>query len=107
MSISSAETKHTGRDPAVRPAIPGISVHHAGLVTGALFAGWHLLWSALVAAGLAQPLIDFVFWMHFIKPVYVVEPFSAVRAITLVAVTAIVGYVLGSAFAFLWNRGRR
>ena len=86
MSISSAETKRTGRDPAVQPAIPGISEHHAGL---------------------AQPLIDFVFWMHFIRPVYVVEPFSALRAITLVAVTAIVGYVSGSAFEFLWNRGRR
>jgi len=87
--------------------IPAISVNHAGVATGALFACWHLVWSALVASGFAQPLIDFVFWMHFIKPVYVVEPFAPLRALTLIVVTAIVGYVLGSVFAFFWNRMHR
>jgi hypothetical protein len=81
-----------------------ISQHKAGLVVAALLGGWHLLWSSLVAVGLAQPLIDFVFWMHFIKPVYVVEPFSVGRAAILVAVTATVGYAVGFLFALLWNR---
>ncbi len=26
---------------------------------------------------LAQPIIDFLFWMHFIKPVFVIEPFKS------------------------------
>jgi hypothetical protein len=81
-----------------------ISQNKAGLVVAALLGGWHLFWSSLVALGLAQPLIDFVFWIHFIKPVYVIEPFSLGRAGILVAVTATVGYAVGYLFALLWNR---
>jgi hypothetical protein len=32
-----------------------------GLVIAALIGGWHVIWVALVAAGWAQPLINFVF----------------------------------------------
>jgi hypothetical protein len=48
-------------------------------VLGAMLGSWHLLWSLLVALGVAQPLIDFLFWIHFIKPVYVIEPFAIER----------------------------
>jgi hypothetical protein len=54
--------------------------------------------------GAQQALIDFVFWMRFIQPVYVIEPFSPGRAGILVAVTATVGYGVGYLFALLWNR---
>jgi len=80
-----------------------ISVGKSGLVLGALLGGWHLCWSALVALKLAQPLIDFVFWIHFIKPIYVIEPFEITRAVILIIVTAGVGFVFGSAFALIWN----
>jgi len=56
-----------------------------------------------VAAGWAQPVIDFVFWMHFIKPVYVIQPFNLGTATVLVVVTAVIGFVVGSVFAVLWN----
>jgi hypothetical protein len=81
-----------------------ISPNRTGLVLGALLGSWHLLWSLLVALGLAQPLIDFLFWIHFIKPVYVIEPFALMRAAILVIVTATIGYVSGFVFALLWNR---
>jgi hypothetical protein len=80
-----------------------ISVGKSGLVLGALLGGWHLCWSALVALKLAQPFIDFVFWIHFIKPIYVIQPFEITRAVILIIVTAGVGFVLGSAFALIWN----
>jgi hypothetical protein len=76
----------------------------SGLVLGALLGGSHLLWALIVAAGWGQPLIDFIFWMHFLKPVFVVEPFSVGRAIVLVLVTGAIGYLIGLAGAVLWNR---
>jgi hypothetical protein len=81
-----------------------INPGRAGLVLGALIGGWHLLWSILVLLRWAQLLIDFIFWIHFIKPVYVVEEFSLGRAAILIIVTAAVGYVVGFCFAHLWNR---
>jgi hypothetical protein len=78
-----------------------------GIAIAAAFAGWHLSWSILVALGWAQPVIDFVFWMHFIKPVYVVEPFEVARAAVLLAVTAGLGFVIGWAFAWIWNAVHR
>jgi len=80
-----------------------ISVRKAGFVVAALYGAWHLCWSILVASGLAQPFIDFVFWMHFIKPVYVIEPFAIGRAAILLGVTTGVGFVIGSIFALIWN----
>jgi hypothetical protein len=76
----------------------------SGLVLGALIGGWHLLWAIIVAAGWGQSLIDFIFWMHFLNPAFVVEPFSIGRAIVLVLVTAAIGYFIGLAGAVLWNR---
>jgi hypothetical protein len=84
-----------------------ISPNKAALAVGALFGAWHLAWSLLVALGVAQPLIDFLFWIHFIKPVYVIEPFEIGRAVILIAVTVAIGYVIGLFFAILWNRIHR
>jgi hypothetical protein len=56
-----------------------------GLVIGALIGGWHLVWSLLVLIGWAQPIIDFIFWAHMIKPVYFVKPFDPVAAVVLPA----------------------
>jgi hypothetical protein len=52
----------------------------AGVTFGALLGGYHLCWSLLVALGWAQTLIDFVFWMHHIQPVFVIRPFSLTAA---------------------------
>ena len=84
-----------------------INPNKAGLAVGALLGAWHHTWSLLVALGLAQPLIDFLFWIHFVKPVYVIEPFEIARAAILIAVTAGIGYVTGLVFALLWNRLHR
>lgn len=76
----------------------------AGVTVGVLLGGWHLTWAILVAFGWAQPLIDFLFWMHFIRPVYVVTPFHPGIATILVVVTSAAGFVVAWLFSFLWNR---
>jgi hypothetical protein len=70
-----------------------INIRNMGYVFGFILGGWHLGWSTLVALKWAQPVADFVFWMHFIKPIYVIEPFEIVRAAILVFVTAGIGFV--------------
>jgi hypothetical protein len=79
----------------------------AGLVFGILMGAFHLGWALLVAAGWAQAVVDFVLWMHFIKPIYFVAPFAAGTAAVLVAVTTATGFVLAFLFALLWNNFHR
>ncbi|ANP47295.1 hypothetical protein ATE48_15915 [Candidatus Viadribacter manganicus] len=56
-----------------------------------------------MALGQAQPLLDYVFWMHFINPPYQVEPFDAERAGILVGVTAAIGMAGGVIGGVIWN----
>jgi len=74
-----------------------------GIAFGTLVGLWHLSWAILVAAGWAQPVIDFVFWIHFLKPAYIVQPFKVSTAVILFVATLAFGFVIGSAFALLWN----
>lgn len=73
------------------------------LTLGFLFSGVHLGWSALVLLGLAQPLLDFVFWAHMIESPFRVTGFNIVQAAVLIAVTFFVGYVVGWVFSKIWN----
>ncbi len=83
-----------------------LSTTTTGLVIGAMMGGIHLLWSVSVAAGWGQSILNFFFWMYFIKPIDVIEPFQSTRALTLVTISSIIGFVLGSIAARLWNRIR-
>jgi hypothetical protein len=80
-----------------------LDVGKTGLALGGALAAWHLLWAVLVAIGAAQIILDFVFWMHFIRPVYVVEPFEVARAVILIFATGAIGLASGAGFALIWN----
>jgi hypothetical protein len=84
-----------------------INANKTGLAFGVLLGGWHLVWVLLVLVGWAQPMLDFIFWLHLIKPVYTIEPFALGRAVGLVVLTAVVGYVGGWLFGLVWNRLHR
>ena len=81
-----------------------LSPNKTGLALGSLLGGWHLAWAIVVAAGWGQTLIDFVLWMHFIKAVFVVDPFTIGRAVILILITAAIGYCIGFLGAVVWNR---
>jgi hypothetical protein len=84
-----------------------VNPNKVGLVIGALIGGWHLIWSALVLLHWAQPILDFIFWAHMIRPVYIVKSFDLSAAVTLIVITAVSGYVFGFLGAIIWNRLHR
>ncbi len=75
----------------------------SGLILGLFLALVHTLWATLVAMGWAQPLMNFIFWAHFITPPYHIEPFEWARAAVLVGFVFLVGAIMGVAAALLWN----
>ncbi len=78
-----------------------------GLVFAILFGGWHLVWSILVATGVGQVLYDFILWAHMIHLAVTIGPFDLTASITLIVVTAILGYVIGYVASLVWNRMHR
>lgn len=73
------------------------------LTLGVFFAGIHVIWSALVAFGVAQAVLDFIFWLHMIRAVYLVDTFNLVASLFLVLMTFVFGSALGFVFAKIWN----
>ena len=74
-----------------------------GLVLGTFMGLLHLTWALLVATGLAQVIMDFIYSIHFLNNPFYVSGFSATTAIILVLVTSVCGYIFGWVFAYLWG----
>lgn len=75
-----------------------------GLVLGGFIAFWHLVWLALIAMGLAEPLLSFMMGIHHVLIDYSVLPFSPISAIMLLVIKFAVGYAMGWVFALIWNK---
>ena len=81
--------------------------HKIGLVVGLFFALMHAVWEVLVALGLGQSLMNFVFSMHSLNNPYKVAPFSLTTAIGLVIITYIIGYIVGNVFTVIYKKFHR
>lgn len=77
--------------------------HKLGLAVGSILALYHLVWAILVALGIAQWLLNWVFKLHFIQPPYTVNAFILSYAILLVITSSVLGYVLGWVAGGIWN----
>ena len=78
-----------------------VTPQHFGLTLGAVFGAIHFSWACLVAAGAAQPVLDYMFRLHMLTPAFTVAPFSAWLAFRLVLITSITGYVIGYIFGLV------
>ena len=81
-----------------------INTHKLGMVVGAFLGIWHVVWSVLVAVGLAQPLINFFLRIHFIDLPHVIAEFSFGSAVLLIIIASVGGYILGRIIGLIWNR---
>ncbi len=81
-----------------------INKNKTGLTFGFLISFFHLMWSILVILGIAQTFLDFIFDIHMLNIPIVVMPFDLVKALGLIIVTFIVGYIFGWLMAFFWNK---
>jgi hypothetical protein len=75
-----------------------------GIIFGLFLALFHAFWAALVALAWAQPLMNFIFWAHFITPPWHIEAFTWVRAFVLVGYAFLVGMGMGAMGGWLWNK---
>ena len=80
-----------------------LNTQKVALVVGVFISGWHVLWSILIILGAAQPLLDFIFWIHMISNPYQITGFNLTQSVILILVAFVVGYVGGWIFAWLWN----
>ena len=81
-----------------------VNKNKVGVVFGALLGGFHLVWAVLVALDVAQMMYDFIMWAHMIHIPIVIGPFDGTAALTLVVMTAVMGYVMGYLGAWVWNK---
>lgn len=84
-----------------------INPNEAGLALGGVMGLWHAVWSAMVFLGIAKPFYDFILGLHFIALSFKILAFNLMTAVTLVVVTAIIGYLVGFVFAVVWNSVRK
>ena len=75
-----------------------------GLVFGTLAGGVHLVWSVFVVIGWGQSLVDFILWAHMMHLAIIIGPFDVTASVTLVIVTALIGYLVGFVGAKVWNK---
>jgi len=80
-----------------------INRNKLGLILSAFMGVFHFMWAAMVLVGIAQPLMDWIFRLHFIEAFYVIQPFNLGYAVGLILFTTATGYVSGWVLAALWN----
>ncbi len=81
-----------------------------GLGLGLFAALVHLVWVILVATDLAGKWLDFVTGMHFVKLSYAIDPINWIKAIGLIVLAFVVGYVVGwlaTALCALGQKGKK
>jgi uncharacterized membrane protein len=81
-----------------------INKYKTGLTFGFLMSSFHLMWSLLVAFGVAETVLSFILNIHMLNMPVMVMPFDILKALMLIIVTFAIGYIFGWLMAFFWNK---
>jgi hypothetical protein len=81
-----------------------INKNETGLTFGFLISSIHVIWSVLVAFGVAQGFMDFILKLHMINLPLTIMPFNFGYALGLIVVTFVIGYIFGWLMAYFWNK---
>lgn len=81
-----------------------INKNKTGLTFAFLTSSFHLMWTILVALGVAQVFLDFIFNIHMLNVSVTVMPFNIIKAATLIIATFVIGYIFGWLMAYFWNK---
>jgi hypothetical protein len=77
--------------------------HKIAVAVGLFFASLHALWALVVALGVGQKYLNWIFPMHFIDNLYTVMNFNLVTAVLLVLVAFVSGYIVTWLFLWFWK----
>ena len=77
--------------------------NHVGLATGVFFAILHAVWSLTVLAGIAGTYVNWILPLHFIEMLVGIAAFDITKALILVVLAFVGGYVAGWFYALCWN----
>lgn len=77
--------------------------HKIAMAVGLFFAALHALWAGLVALGVGQAVIDWIFPLHFIDEMYTVLTFNLVNALLLIVMAFVGGYLAAALFLVIWK----
>jgi hypothetical protein len=80
-----------------------LNKNKAGLILASFLGLWHFTCSLLVATGVAQTLLDWICYLHFLNNPFHVAGFSIGTAALLIVITSVLGYIFGWLLALLWN----
>ena len=73
----------------------------SALIGGFTLSALHACWILIVASGWAQPLLDFIFKLHMLNSPFVVQPFSILLSLELIALTFVIGAFYGVVFSLI------
>jgi hypothetical protein len=73
------------------------------LIAGLSLASLHFTWVVLILQGWAQPLMDFIFKLHMLNSPFQVQIFNWGLALSLIAVTFVIGAFYGFIFYLIKN----
>ena len=77
--------------------------HKIAIAVGLFFASLHALWALVVALGVGQTFMNWVFPLHFIDSLYTILQFNFISALMLVVMAFVGGYAVTWLFLWFWK----